>query len=90
MSYKENLKKEIREAYVFLRENNQSIPSETLDFILAASLEKADEYVTPYDRNFGNEKECVCGHAYYRHFDSYENMEPVGCKYCGCDEFKEK
>ena len=33
--------------------------------------------------------DCVCGHEYYRHFDPYENMEPVGCKYCQCDTFKE-
>ena len=25
---------------------------------------------------------CECGHAYYRHFDSYQGMSPVGCKYC--------
>lgn len=43
-----------------------------------------------YDPNFGDNKLCVCGHQYHRHFDSYENMEPVGCKYCGCLEFKEE
>jgi len=34
-----------------------------------------------------NENICICGHTYHRHFDSYENMRPVGCKYCGCDCF---
>lgn len=29
-----------------------------------------------------------CGHPYHRHFDSYENMAPVGCKYCNCSTFK--
>ena len=43
-----------------------------------------------YDPNYGDNRMCVCGHPYYRHFDSYENMEPVGCKYCGCDEFVEQ
>ena len=33
---------------------------------------------------------CKCGHPYYRHFDSYEDMEFVVCKYCGCRDFKEK
>ena len=36
-----------------------------------------------YDPNFGDQKLCKCGHHYYRHFDSYEDMNPVGCKYCG-------
>lgn len=34
--------------------------------------------------------DCVCGHEYYRHFDSYtENMDPIGCKYCDCGTFRE-
>jgi hypothetical protein len=44
----------------------------------------------PYNPLFGDEKECAdpdCGHSYYRHFDSYEEMEPVGCKYCHCRSF---
>lgn len=43
-----------------------------------------------YNPEYGDDRMCVCGHAYYRHFDSYENMEPVGCKYCNCYEFVEK
>jgi hypothetical protein len=38
-----------------------------------------------YDENAACKK---CGHPYYRHFDTYANMEPVGCKYCECDEFE--
>ncbi|QIN94725.1 hypothetical protein PP460_gp077 [Streptomyces phage Muntaha] len=30
-----------------------------------------------------------CEHVYHRHFDSYEDMEPVGCKYCDCFHFEE-
>jgi tryptophan 2,3-dioxygenase len=30
---------------------------------------------------------CQCGHIYRRHFDPYEDMEAVGCKYCDCYEF---
>lgn len=37
-----------------------------------------------YDPQFGDERECACGHSYRRHFDTYANMRPVGCKYCGC------
>jgi len=39
------------------------------------------------------DKMCVCGHPYYRHFDSYDENRYVGCKYysnCGCEEFTEE
>lgn len=37
-----------------------------------------------YDKDFGDDEDCKCGHPYYRHFDTYEKMEHVGCKYCDC------
>ena len=40
MSATKQLEKEIREAVVFLREKNQTIPSETIEFMKVASLEK--------------------------------------------------
>ncbi len=42
-----------------------------------------------YNLLYGDDRICECGHSYYRHFDSYENMENAGCKYCGCMEFVE-
>lgn len=36
----------------------------------------------PYDPHFGDNKICLCGHFYDRHFDSYDSMSPIGCKYC--------
>ena len=42
-----------------------------------------------YNPDYGDDRVCECGHDYYRHFDSYENMDAVGCKYCKCREFKE-
>lgn len=42
-----------------------------------------------YNPEYGDKRICICGHPYHRHFDSYENMRPVGCKYCGCHEFVE-
>lgn len=33
---------------------------------------------------------CECGHHYRRHFDSHEEMPPVGCKYCECRVFRQK
>ncbi len=42
-----------------------------------------------YNPEYGDDRVCICGHTYYRHFDSYEEMYPCGCKYCGCGEFVE-
>lgn len=43
-----------------------------------------------YNPNYGYDRVCVCGHAYYRHFDTYDDMRNVGCKYCDCHDFQEK
>jgi len=40
-----------------------------------------------YNPNYGDDKLCKCGHPYYRHFDTYEKMYPIGCKYCVCRTF---
>jgi len=42
-----------------------------------------------FNPKYGDNRLCTCGHIYYRHFDSHENMEAVGCKYCGCNYFTE-
>jgi len=42
-----------------------------------------------YNPQYGDKRICICGHTYYRHFDTYEDMLAVGCKYCMCREFKE-
>jgi hypothetical protein len=49
MSAKKQIEKEIREAYIFLREKNMSVPSETLQFMLDASLEKLQGQSLPID-----------------------------------------
>lgn len=43
-----------------------------------------------YNPEYGDERVCVCGHEYYRHFDTHEDMSNVGCKYCGCTSFEER
>lgn len=43
-----------------------------------------------YNPNYGDDRICQCGHPYHRHFDSYEDMANVGCKYCICTVFEEK
>lgn len=46
------------------------------------------ETTRKYNPNYGDDIECKCGHSYYRHFDSYEDMDPCGCKYCQCYVFE--
>tara|TARA_R110000851_G_C12839278_1_gene541561 strand:+ start:79 stop:360 length:282 start_codon:yes stop_codon:yes gene_type:complete len=43
MRAKKQIENEIMEAYLFLRKENMTIPSETLDFIKDASLNKLNE-----------------------------------------------
>lgn len=43
-----------------------------------------------YNKNYGDDRICRCGHPYYRHFDTYEDMSACGCKYCECYTFVEK
>ena len=42
-----------------------------------------------YNKEYGDNRICKCGHKYFRHFDTYDNYEPVGCKYCACERFEE-
>lgn len=42
-----------------------------------------------YTSDFGDHRECKCGHPYYRHFDPFENDAPVGCKYCQCERWED-
>ena len=43
-----------------------------------------------YNPAYGDDRVCQCGHPYYRHFDTYEDMRACGCKYCECFTFVEK
>lgn len=42
-----------------------------------------------YNKDYGDDRMCICGHPYYRHFDPFDNDAAVGCKYCVCYKFKE-
>lgn len=42
-----------------------------------------------YNPRYGDDRVCVCGHAYYRHFDTHDDMYNCGCKYCGCHDFRD-
>jgi hypothetical protein len=48
-----------------------------------------EQTIVTYNPHYGDDRVCECGHRYYRHFDSYENNDPCGCKYCTCRTFKE-
>jgi len=43
-----------------------------------------------YNPHYGDKRVCECSHMYERHFDSYNQMANVGCKYCGCNYFVER
>lgn len=43
-----------------------------------------------YNPEYGDDRLCECGHPYHRHFDSYDEMADVGCKYCHCTTFVEE
>ena len=45
--------------------------------------------IREYNPNYGDNRICVCGHPYYRHFDPYEDNTAVGCKYCQCTIFED-
>jgi hypothetical protein len=79
-------------------------PEEYESFVLLGEMEviinKSGDGETPYletsevvvnreyNPNYGDDRICKCGHPYYRHFDPFEHMEAVGCKYCGCQQFE--
>jgi len=65
-------------------ENNQFDVKETKPYIYEYKVDRTRKY----NKDFGDDKECECGHPYYRHFDTYEDMEACGCKYCGCYNFR--
>jgi hypothetical protein len=74
---------------------NGTLTESDKKYLIAKITEKAEEQpylkvtTLEYNPHYGDERVCVCGHTYYRHFDSWEEMDPVGCKYCACRTFVE-
>lgn len=54
MSSLKQTEKEIREAYMFLREKNNIIPSDTLQFMLDVSLEKLNAIKEKASKNISD------------------------------------
>lgn len=65
--------------------NVELITRTDLPYIRKYKISVTDKY-NPF---YGDDRMCKCGHPYYRHFDTYDEMYPCGCKYCGCGEFIE-
>lgn len=70
-------------------ENFEHYPDMKLIKSIREKLGFHEDVAKMYDKNYGDKKLCKCGHTYYRHFDTYEQMKAVGCKYCYCNEFEE-
>lgn len=75
---------EIRDEFVRLIEQEEITSHPSYVHVESSESELAEQY----DPNYGDNKECLCGHPYYRHFDTYEDMSPIGCKYCHQDDDK--
>lgn len=75
----------------FLFEEDESVVDAHICKLADPYIEQTTVVVTrEYNPEFGDGRVCECGHPYYRHFDTYENMHACGCKYCECITFKEK
>jgi len=73
-----------------LNEHSVHLKNQLYELLLEVSRHDSffiDDECPVYDESFGNDKLCKCGHTYYRHFDTYEDMSPIGCKYCNCDKY---
>lgn len=72
---------------------NQAIRRNELLFLIARIHEIEDHWEVTYtglgvwDKNADQEALCKCGHTYHRHFDTYDDMRDIGCKYCQCMTF---
>jgi hypothetical protein len=50
----------------------------------ASHVEPAGTLDPVYDPRRSDDPCAGCGHPHYRHFDGWDDMRPVGCKYCRC------
>lgn len=72
--------------YVTDYENQKHIDTEEQPYLEEVYV----EVIKKYNPQYGNSRICKCGHKYHRHFDSYDYMEAIGCKYCDCNNFIEE
>ena len=80
MSYESQKRQEIMEAYLFLREKNQSIPSDTLELMKDAALES----LVSKNESIGDVSECYNCKGYGYTKNKYGRSEGH-CKVCNSD-----
>jgi hypothetical protein len=71
--------------YTLTDSEDTELFSPEIDIILTELTEQINRSWNP---EHDQQAKCTCSHAYERHFDSYEDMYPIGCKYCECDTFE--
>ena len=79
-SFEEQLRQEHPQARITVSAPDDSGPYRVYDVVIR-------KRVMAHNPNYPDDNKCLCGHAYYRHFDPYENWDAVGCKHCGCGHF---
>lgn len=79
-SIEEQLQQEHPQARVTVLHSDESGPYKVYEVMIR-------KRVFAYNDKYPEDNRCLCGHAYYRHFDPYEEWAAVGCKYCGCGHF---
>lgn len=84
-----NLPKHQARLIVRILESHQSSDVRELSQIGEIVFSINDEVNRLWDSDHDQQAKCQCSHPYERHFDGYDNMYPVGCKYCECDTFIE-
>ena len=68
----------------------KNTPLDVKNMPYLTNVETKTTTVKKYNPDYGDDRICKCGHPYYRHFDTYDAMAIVGCKYCQCYYFEEK
>lgn len=74
-------------SFVKLLKNNGHIFQEYEVTLLQKNIDALTDSIPKYNESFGDNIVCKCGHVYHRHFDTYDDMNFVSCKYCNCDCF---
>ena len=79
-SIQQSLQNEHPNAKITVLNTDDSGPYKVYDVIIR-------KRILVFNENYPQDNRCICGHAYYRHFDPYEDWAAVGCKHCGCHHF---
>ena len=87
MSAISQIEKEIIEAVVFLRKNNQTIPSETIQFMKDASIEKLKKETSII--NIQDFTKCECGSLVSLDDAVHDDDGNASCKDCQLGYAKE-